>query len=93
MLHYYIYLDIVDEYICICMRKLRKIHNNIRRYLFSGIRLPQTKLGNLCWRNCKETRTFSNISVNISATKSIGNNLEIISWNLLFGNYHIIKYI
>ena len=83
----------MDGYICICMRKLRKIHNNIKRYVFSGIRLPRTKLGNLCWRNCKETGMFSNISVNVTAINPIGSNLEIIFWNLLFGNYHIIKYI
>ena len=83
----------MDEYICVCMRQLGKIHNNIRRYVFSEIRLPQTKLGNLCWRNCKETGTLTNISVNVSATNSIRNNLEINFWHLLFGNYQIIKYI
>lgn len=80
----------MDGYISICMRKLRKIHNNIRRYVFSGIRLPWTKLGNLCWRNCKETGTFSNISVNVNATNSIGNDfLEFIIWKLAYNKIYV----
>lgn len=59
------------------------------------IRVPLTNWVIYVGGNCKETRTFSNISVNVSATKSIGNNLgnyflEFIIWKLSYNKIYMI---